>query len=199
MVDKAELKMAAYAEVQGHLDESLEAAKRSVPLHEGAAIALVKGAEDILLLHQHVDKDLEEGKLSAGLEPLDVAKMLKGYVSRAAQICSNLSRQNVNLRLSAAGKVEQAEKSAVLVQKLFAIEARKRQAVTDAAAAIRAGTLDIESGDVDLKIVRSAQDQIAAEDAAAQPPAPPVQVLEPLEAPAPKAKAPRKKRARRKR
>jgi hypothetical protein len=82
------------AEVTGELgesiDESLEHARNSANQAAGAKQALRHSAKAARILHAHIDKDLEEGKVPTTGE-LETAAYAKAYVTKAIEAMLNLA------------------------------------------------------------------------------------------------------------
>lgn len=89
---KSEVKLLAIGDVGSRIEDRLETAKNDVHAAKGAAVMAGKIAEDIQALTKFVDEDLDKGVFD-----LEVAKKLKQYVGRAAQIAENHRLQKTTL------------------------------------------------------------------------------------------------------
>jgi len=123
-VEKAELKILVATDIGASIEDSFEAAKKEMCRQEGAVGAFVQAAKACEQLCEHVDKDVEEGKI----ESLEVAVVVKRWITRTADIQRNLQRRAENLGMAAAGKVSALEQTVALVSKYRQIEEVKLQA-----------------------------------------------------------------------
>lgn len=115
------------------LDKLLENAEAEVQQRLGQAVAFKEGAEKVRLLHAHIDKDFEEGKLK-GVADLEGLATVKLYVTRAAEALLNLSERAKAEHLVASGKAAQARQAVEFVQR-HAVAARASLEQTYAAEA----------------------------------------------------------------
>ncbi len=107
-MDKGELKAAVVHEVGVKVDDMLESAKAESAKHTGANVALLAAAKKVAELAQHVDKDLEEGKLN-DLEPHLVAQAVKKYITRCEGVLHNLAEVSARAKLTSEGRIQMAE------------------------------------------------------------------------------------------
>lgn len=98
------------------LDKLAELSEQEVHQRVGQASGLRDGAEKVRLLHAHVDKDFEEGKLK-GVSDLEGVATVKLYVTRAVEILLNLSEKAKAEHLVANGKAAQAKQAVEVVQR----------------------------------------------------------------------------------
>lgn len=98
------------------LDKLLEQAEAEVQQRLGQAVALKDGADKVRLLHTHIDKDFEEGKLK-GVTDLEGLATVKLYVTRAAEVLMNLGERAKAEHLVASGKAAQARQTVEFVQR----------------------------------------------------------------------------------
>lgn len=119
-ITKGEVRAAAFHEAGCQLEDMLEGAKADGHRHEGAALAGKKLAELIGALSGHVNKDVEEGKLT-----LEIAKAVTHYVSRAVVVAEAYTQQMVNQRQTNHGTVAGLQRGIDVMKKLHEMEQRK--------------------------------------------------------------------------
>ena len=112
-VDKAELKIAVATDIGASIEDTFEAAKKDMYRQEGAINAYSQAAKACELLCEHVNKDLEEGKI----ESLETADLVKHWLTRAANAQRTLVRNAENLGMAASGRVAGLEQTVELVRK----------------------------------------------------------------------------------
>jgi len=113
------------ARVTGELGESfdahLEKAQAEVEQARGGRQALRGASEALRKLHEHIDKDREQGKLAEELKETDpelvAARYAKLYVTRAIEALLNLANKSDSAMLVASGKVAAARSALELVQR----------------------------------------------------------------------------------
>ena len=109
-------KMAVTNEIGEQLDKQLEQANNQAQQFFGGSAALKVGANKVSALGEHVDKDLEEGKLLVTTE-LEVAALIKKYLLRANEVLLNLAEKSKSEELVANGKVVAIRQNLELVQR----------------------------------------------------------------------------------
>lgn len=116
MKDYAKGRLDVSNDVGEKLDELAELSEREAHQCVGKITALQDAAAKVRLLHDHIDKDFEEGKLK-GISGLDGVSTLKLYVTRASEALLNLAEKAKAEHLVANGKVAQARQSVEVVQR----------------------------------------------------------------------------------
>lgn len=106
------------------MSKLMEQAEAESQQRVGQVQAYRDGAEKVRLLHAHVDKDFEEGKLK-GVADLEGLATVKLYVTRACEVLLNLAERARAEHLVANGKVAQA-RQAVEVMQRHAVVAKAR-------------------------------------------------------------------------
>ena len=103
-LERIELRASGMHEVGVRMDDLLEGAKKEVLRCDGVVIGILQCVKAVNDLCPHVDRDVTEGKYD-----LETAKLIKLYLSRAAQVVQNLGVNASNQRMAAAGQVQMAE------------------------------------------------------------------------------------------
>lgn len=122
-ITKGEVRTAAFHEAGCQLDDMVEATKADVLRCEGAISASSKLIELTQALAGHVQKDVEEGKY-----PLEVAKIVQHYVSRAVVVGEAYKQSMVVQRQQTQGSVAGLERAVGVLKKLHENETRKADA-----------------------------------------------------------------------
>jgi uncharacterized DUF497 family protein len=118
--EKAELRAAGMHEVGVRMDDLLEEAQREVLRCEGASVGLLQAVKAINELNAHVDADVTEERYG-----IDVAKVAKQYLSRSAQVVTNLSMNASNKRMMAIGQAQGVQTAVAITKKLVEHERSK--------------------------------------------------------------------------
>lgn len=154
---KSEIKLLTLGEVGSRMDDRLETAQTDVSTAKGANFAATKIRDDINGLLLHVDKDVDSGAYD-----LEVAKIVKRYVIRAAQIAENHREQQIIFGHMARGKIDAIKESVAFLKSLYDAERKiLDERVKQAEDAAAAGT-DPE----DMRRPRSIKEQRMSEDKA---------------------------------
>jgi len=182
-------------EIGETLDKQLQRAEDITQQFHGASEALKAASEKVTELGLHVDKDLQEGKISFASD-LEIVAYVKRYILRAGDALSNLSLKYKNDELVASGKAV-ALKEAMGVVKNHCVTAKARAeqimaAETELAKLAEKGEQPAETrgegrlsgthpGPSSLAERRAERDRLKAEQAAAEAPEAPE--VAPAEAP----------------
>ena len=116
MKDYAKGRLDVSNDLGEQLDKQAELAEAEVQQRVGQAFAYRDGAEKVRLLHTHIDKDFEEGKLK-GISDLEGVSTVKLYVTRACEALLNLAERAKAEHLVANGKAAQARQAVEVVQR----------------------------------------------------------------------------------
>jgi len=192
-IEKAETKIAVASELGAKIEDILEAAKKEVSRWEGSVSAFSQASKACEALGEHVDRDVTDG-----VYDLEVAKVVKRYVDRAAQLTKNLMAQAENNRISTVGKVAALDTTVQVVAKYRDEEVGRVSAFR---AALASGQIKVEDGggmsvaDGGVRPARSIKEQRLAEAAAeAKAAEPTVEAAAATEPETPRAKRTRRKR-----
>ena len=156
-VEKSELRAAGMHEIGMRMDDLLAAAEQEVLRCEGASVALLQANKAIGDLNAHVDLDVTEGKYD-----LEAAKLVKLYLSRAAQAVQNLGMLANNQRIASAGQVQAFKISVQVTKKMHDSEISKLESV---AAAESEPARDIRSRQAGMRPAPTIKEQRLAEEA----------------------------------
>lgn len=96
------------------LDKQLQQAEDQAQQLFGGCAALKMGASQIGKLGEHVDKDLDEGRLQFSTE-LEAAAYVKSYLRKAGEVLRNLADKSKSEELVAHGKGAAVRESMALV------------------------------------------------------------------------------------
>ena len=88
-VEKGEMRTAVIDELGGRVDDMLEQSQLAAARADGAAHALEQAAEIVRTLHSHIDRELNEGKITE----LDQAQLAKQWITRAVHALNALAQQ----------------------------------------------------------------------------------------------------------
>lgn len=117
---KAALRASAINDLGNRFDDALENCMQQASMARGGASALIEGVRVIGLLHQHLDKDIDEEKLD-----LEQAKVVKSWLIKASTALENLSKQYENRILLAEGQVRAWKETVSLTKKAYELELSK--------------------------------------------------------------------------
>lgn len=112
---KNQIKREAFNEIGNRLDDVLDGIKEATLKAEGAAIAVGGIAPKIQALHEHVNKDVDEGVIT----DLSVAKLVKTYITRAIDICEESAKQAQEVKIKLGSKADGISASIFEVKKLY--------------------------------------------------------------------------------
>jgi len=112
---KNKIKREAFNEIGNRLDDLLEGLKEAKLKAEGAALAVGGLSPKIQALHEHVDKDVDEGVI----KDLQVAKLVKLYITRSMNICEESARMAHDAHVKLEAKSTGIKASIFEVKKLF--------------------------------------------------------------------------------
>jgi hypothetical protein len=137
-------------EIGETLDKQLQLAESQVQQYVGGNSALRMGAIKVGELGVHVDKDLNEGKLSFESE-LVAAAYIKGFIRKAGEVLLNLADKAKSEELVAHGRVASFKESLEVVKKHCTVaRARAEQLVAqaqEAAKEVVEGPSEAQEGD----------------------------------------------------
>lgn len=117
---KAALRATAISELGNRFDDALEGSVQQASMARGGVGALMEGVRIMGLLHQHLDKDIEEDKLD-----LEQAKVVKSWLNKASTALENLSKQYENKILLAEGQVRAWKETINITKKAYELELSK--------------------------------------------------------------------------
>ena len=123
-IEKSEIKMGTANEIGADLDDILERFQKSEYALEGADRALAQVGKNIEDLMEHVDLDMNEGKLDIQ-EPMHVAKAIKDYIKKSIGVVTSLVEANRANRIRTQGKIEATKAAISTVKKLYDAEKAK--------------------------------------------------------------------------
>lgn len=103
-------------EIGETLDKQLQHAENTTQQLAGGSASLRLGAVKVGELGAHVDKDLQEGKLSFESE-LVAAAYVKGFIRKASEVLLNLSDKTKSEELVSHGRVAAMKESLEIVKK----------------------------------------------------------------------------------
>lgn len=136
------------------LDKQLQLAEGQAQQYVGGSSALRLGAVKVGELGTHIDKDLEEGKLSFESE-LAAASYMKSYLRKASEVLLNLSEKSKNEELIAHGKVAALRESMEIVKKhCVSAKARVEQLLAAAQEAAKEAAQETAEGGSYVEIDR---------------------------------------------
>lgn len=144
-IDKCEIKILVSRELGAQYAAMAKAAEQDVLRQEGARDALKLAAQRVGELGAHVDKDLEEGVLSAEdlKDPKRVEIYIKRYIKRMWGVIDNLATTAEVARLNAFGRQRGLENAGEVVRALCQSEQAKLAAIQQQ---IESGSLQTEDG-----------------------------------------------------
>lgn len=144
---KSQIKIAVMNDVGNRLDDMRESAMGQQQQSHGARAAAARISANIKKLIDVVQQDFDKGEIKKVIEEgeLQVLKLIKTYVSRAANACEASSDYFESLAKNAAGKVEAMEQAVKMVQKIRDAEQKKMDAIL---AAVDSGAAQVDGGDV---------------------------------------------------
>jgi hypothetical protein len=132
------------------LDKQLQLAEGQAQQYIGGSASFRLGAVKVGELGIHIDKDLEEGKLSFESE-LAAASYMKSYLRKASEVLLNLAEKSKNEELIAHGKVAALRESMEVVKKhCLSAKSRVEQllaAAQEAAKEAETGVSEVEVAD----------------------------------------------------
>jgi len=121
MTSKHDNKIETIHEIGVRLDDALEASKVEVTRYEGAQVAYLTASRAVQALLASIAKEVEDKRTDAVS-----AKLATDWVSRAAQVCENLSKQAANSVLMAKGAELQTTRLVGMVKSLHDLEIARR-------------------------------------------------------------------------
>lgn len=127
---KAQIRAGIIGEVGQKAGDAVEAAKREIASYDGAMSALSAASRALGLLHEHVERDVNEGKLS-----LEQAKVAKEWIEKCGGVVRNLLATAETQAHVARGKLQQAEAFSGHLEKLAKVELGHVEALEVAARA----------------------------------------------------------------
>lgn len=152
--------------------EMVQAARHDELKQEGARDGLKLAAKRVGELGAHVDKDLEEGILSANdlKDPKKVEAFIKKYIKRVVGVIDNLATTAEVARFRAAGRASGLEAAEGVVQKMGEEEVVKLQELQRQieAGEVTPGEVDTREAPPSLKHQR--QDEAAGKQVPKEPP-----------------------------
>lgn len=168
-IDKCEIKILVSRELGAQYAAMAKAAEQDVLRQEGARDALKLAAQRVGELGAHVDKDLEEGVLSAEdlKDPKRVEIYIKRYIKRMWGVIDNLATTAEVARLNAFGRQRGLENAGEVVRVLCQSEQAKLTAIQQQ---IESGSLETGDGKAPdghpgLPLKYQREDEVAAEAA----------------------------------
>lgn len=108
-MNKGELKAAVVYEIGCKVDDMLEGATLDVARNEGAKNALMMATKKVSNLAVEVDRELDGGDFDKLGDPMEVAKLVKKYVTRAVAILESGAAGAENHRLISQGRAQAFE------------------------------------------------------------------------------------------
>lgn len=147
-IQKSEIKIGTANQIGSKLDDMLEQSQAEMRRCEGAKSSLKQVASMIQDLTNHVNKDVEEGKLDFGEDTLKVAETVNKWILRCAAVAENLSIKAEVAFLVQQGKADGLQASVVVAAQVRDQEQQKIVA--------------IQSGGVDGRPVGTHPDGVAA-------------------------------------
>ena len=144
---KSQIKIAVMNDVGNRLDDMRESAMGQQQQSVGAKAAAARISTSIKKLIDIVQQDFDNGEIGKAIADgeLQILKLIKTYVSRAANACEASSDYFESLAKNAAGKVEAMEQAVKMVQKIRDVEQKKMDAIL---AAVDSGAAQVDGGDV---------------------------------------------------
>ena len=120
-LDAHKVKQIVTGELGSKLDEQLTAQQRREQQFSGAASAFQQASQKLLLLHKHVQLELEDDKQESELykvagEPKLIAAYVKKWISRCSTSMDNLAVQAKATQVAASGAAGELAKSVKLIQ-----------------------------------------------------------------------------------
>jgi len=195
-LSKGEIKAATIHELGIKFDDMLEAAKQEIARNEGAKTALLLASRKVSELLAHVDKDMDEGLFSDIEGPLLVAKAIKKYVQRAAEVLESGAASAENHQLITRGKAQAFELMIANMKTLHDMELAKMKSkreaeVEDSPESPRSRPVGVAPGKT-LKERRLEEERMAASESS---PVNPVEIVEPVKTTKPKPEKPKPKKS----
>ena len=120
MTEKAALRASAIFDLGGRFEDALEGAQTRASEARGSVSAFSQGARAAAALEAHVDRDVEEGKLS-----LEEAKIAKLWLGRSRAALENLGRQAEGLVLMTEGELRAWRATVEISKKTHELELAK--------------------------------------------------------------------------
>ena len=117
MNEKGAIRASAIHDLGVRFDDSLDSATARSHESRGAVAAFSAARQSMASLMQHVDRDIDEGKLS-----IDEATLVKLWLSRALNACEGLFRQSENRVLMCEGELRAIRHVVDITGKTFEIE-----------------------------------------------------------------------------
>jgi hypothetical protein len=153
-IDKSEIRIGLANEIGNTLDDALEAAEKEISFFEGGNNALQQVGERVQALAKDVDKDLDEGLI----KELEVAALVKRYITRAVGIIGTGARSAENKRLQAEGKTIAFRSSVKAVKKVIDAEQAQLRTIIAHAKQIKELADKANADDVDVDLRRGPGD-----------------------------------------
>jgi hypothetical protein len=116
-------------EIGNLLDDALETAKVDALKCEGAQSAFLSVAKSLSNLGDVINVDVQAGKLTE-----EHAAVARAWVSRALQVCDNLSRNSANTMFLAKGAVTQNMRMIAKLKEAYDLERARKARLTEAPA-----------------------------------------------------------------
>lgn len=138
---KAQIKIGTINELGNKLDDFKEVAEKEIPRCEGYDRCLKELEDGLQSIFERVDIERDEGKFDEVKEALEVAKIVKQFLTRVQGSIVNLRLRNEKVRFIAEGKVLGLKASIDAAKKMMDAEVQK---VQDLETAARTGTVVVE-------------------------------------------------------
>lgn len=108
------------AKVTGDLGETLDAkhheAIQAANMTRGMAMGLRAGADHVRNLHKHIDALLEEGKIPEGASDVEVASLLKSWITKAVTALENASEAKALEATGVSGRAQGLRDALAMLQ-----------------------------------------------------------------------------------
>lgn len=130
--ERVELRASGIHDVGVKMDDLLEGAQKEILRCEGAALGLLQCNKAVNDLMGHVDSDVNDGKYDHITEALEVAKLVKLYISRAVQIVANLGMNANNQKMIVTGQIQAMQMAVAVTKKMHEAEMAKASAIVEA-------------------------------------------------------------------